>query len=377
MNFKKTLPFILISGFVFIVFYLLENINQRFWLNDFRVYYSAASAFIKGENFYQQVYGEDTGLYKYAPSILILFIPFALLPFHFACSVYFFFNSAIIIFTILMCLKIVLKMTEEVKIKKPSLILSLIFICCLNHLIRELHLGNVNMLVLGLIIGAMFSTLNDKNSLAGILLGISILFKPYLLLILVPFLLHRRIKILMFILLTLLFSYILLASIKGINRAMDLHTAWYEAVKYHNETLTSFHTIISILNTNLSFNIPNFFQFILALIIVSLYSILFFLYSKKIIGHPKETMILIMSSFVLLSFIPNLLITDTEHFLFSYSKIILKEEIRQSDLLEDPFFASYMKHAFPLILNKKYGDFRSNAGDICILKEAARQIVTI
>lgn len=42
--------------------------------------------------------------------------------------------------------------------------------------------------------------------------------------------------------------------------------------------------------------------------------------------------------------------------LFSYSKIILKEDILQSDLLTDPALKDFMKNAFPTILRKKYGD---------------------
>jgi len=40
--------------------------------------------------------------------------------------------------------------------------------------------------------------------------------------------------------------------------------------------------------------------------------------------------------------------------LFSYSKIILKEEIRSSDLLEDDYFSQYVKKAFPTPLRKRY-----------------------
>lgn len=42
--------------------------------------------------------------------------------------------------------------------------------------------------------------------------------------------------------------------------------------------------------------------------------------------------------------------------LFSYSKIILKEDIRQSDLLADQALHDYVKNAFPSALNKKYAE---------------------
>ncbi|MCX7120506.1 MAG: NAD-glutamate dehydrogenase [Gammaproteobacteria bacterium] len=46
--------------------------------------------------------------------------------------------------------------------------------------------------------------------------------------------------------------------------------------------------------------------------------------------------------------------------LFSYSKIILKEDIRQSDLLTDPALTDFIKNAFPTVLCKKYSDYIFN-----------------
>ncbi len=42
--------------------------------------------------------------------------------------------------------------------------------------------------------------------------------------------------------------------------------------------------------------------------------------------------------------------------LFAYSKIILDEEIRQSDLPEDSYLTQYIKDAFPPLLRKHYGN---------------------
>lgn len=42
--------------------------------------------------------------------------------------------------------------------------------------------------------------------------------------------------------------------------------------------------------------------------------------------------------------------------LFAYSKIILEDKIRSSDLPEDPYISQYVKHAFPTPLRKNYSD---------------------
>lgn len=45
--------------------------------------------------------------------------------------------------------------------------------------------------------------------------------------------------------------------------------------------------------------------------------------------------------------------------LFAYSKIILEDKIRNSDLPEDPYISQYVKNAFPTPLRKRYSDLLS------------------
>jgi len=45
--------------------------------------------------------------------------------------------------------------------------------------------------------------------------------------------------------------------------------------------------------------------------------------------------------------------------LFAYSKIILENKIRESDLPEDPYLSEYVKNAFPTPLRKRYGELLS------------------
>ena len=45
----KNKGFVIFSTLFFILSFIIENINGRFWLNDFKVYYLAAQALLEGK----------------------------------------------------------------------------------------------------------------------------------------------------------------------------------------------------------------------------------------------------------------------------------------------------------------------------------------
>jgi hypothetical protein len=73
---KPYVPFIVFATVLFAAIFAIEKINERFWLNDFKVYYSAAQALISGEQVYGVPFGLDTGFYKYSPFVAMLFVPY-------------------------------------------------------------------------------------------------------------------------------------------------------------------------------------------------------------------------------------------------------------------------------------------------------------
>ena len=50
---QRSKNFLIFSGLILLFILIIENVNQRFWLNDFKVYYLAAEAFLT----HQPVYG--------------------------------------------------------------------------------------------------------------------------------------------------------------------------------------------------------------------------------------------------------------------------------------------------------------------------------
>ena len=87
MNVKELrpyLPFILFASIIFAAVFIVEKINGRFWLNDFRVYYSAAQALVNHQQVYGIPFGLQTGFFKYSPFVAILFVPYTFFPFEVA-----------------------------------------------------------------------------------------------------------------------------------------------------------------------------------------------------------------------------------------------------------------------------------------------------
>src|SRR5262245_54340870 len=73
--------FLLITSALLVLVIALDLINGRLWLNDFRVYWEASGRFLHGQAPYGEAFGLDTGLYKYSPFTLLLFVPWVLFPY--------------------------------------------------------------------------------------------------------------------------------------------------------------------------------------------------------------------------------------------------------------------------------------------------------
>ena len=86
--FRPLRPFYIFAAVLVLAALVLEQVNGRFWLNDFRVYYMAATNLRDGLPIYGVVFGEDTGLYKYLPFALYFFVTLTYFDFLTAATVH-------------------------------------------------------------------------------------------------------------------------------------------------------------------------------------------------------------------------------------------------------------------------------------------------
>jgi len=323
----KNKGFVIFSTLFFILSFIIENINGRFWLNDFKVYYLAAQALLEGKEVYGVPFGLNTGFYKYSPFILFGFFPLSVLPYFIASTIHFILISVSSILVILIIQKMMQQYIFKTGNKVQSLLLSVSFICILTHLVRELHMGNMNMILLLLLSVGFLFTLKSKYILGGICIGIVIVTKPYFLLLMLPFVFHKKIKVIVSAIGTIIFSFFGTFFVFGFSKAISLHQSWVAAMLEHNNYITSHETVLSLIKYYIYPSAPNSFQYIGLALVVIIYFLIFIyrnIIAKKSLQKSKnENVYFIIECYTLLAIIPNLLLTDTEHFLFSLPLIIL------------------------------------------------------
>ena len=81
--------FVIITFLLCLGYYILETINGRAQMADFRVYYDAANAFLHNTQLYGKSFGVSSGFYKYSPFACIPFIPLAVFPYAVASVIYY------------------------------------------------------------------------------------------------------------------------------------------------------------------------------------------------------------------------------------------------------------------------------------------------
>lgn len=315
------------------LFLLLEAVNGRLWLNDFRVYYEASGALLRGDAPYGVAHGLSSGFFKYAPVLGFLYAPLAMLPYPLAAAVQF----ALIVLAFNGAL---LKADHIIRVwalpLKAASYLPL-FLCLLitgAHLHRELHLGNINTLLLLLLMAGLQALLVGRRQLAGLLWGLAILTKPHFI-VLVPWLMLRsEWQVLRWALVSIALGIFLPLPFIGFAEWKELHAAWINAMASHNAALVyTGGGERQMIDTAYSFAHRAFFGKVLgwrtaATVIMVLAMVALAMGALVLRNRLKEmpgqrTMNLLSEAFLILALVPSLTVTDTNHFLFAMPLILL------------------------------------------------------
>ncbi len=303
--------------------FILENMHGRLWMNDFRVYYSAAADLLKGNEIYGKLYVLGSGNYKYSPFAAMIFIPFALLPYAIAKTVLFFMSTAATVLLFKQLAVFIKTSNKVLSSRNINIILFSVFAAALAHLFRELHLGNVNMILLFILFSAMLAL--EKNELnAGVLIAFCMLLKPHFVLLLPLLILRKKYKAILCIAALLIAGFLLPALFTGWEQNAHLFSEWIETMKEHSVTLESAgQNVAFILQTNFFSNSSlHFYSIIEAATVAAFALLILFLFIKHLVLERKNGTVFETGHFraefiLLLAMIPSLTITDTEHFLFS------------------------------------------------------------
>lgn len=307
--------------FTFCLFALivsLEIINHRFEMNDFKVYYLAGKAFFNNQEIYGVQFGLASGYYKYSPVFLLIFSPYLIFGYKTACILHAFILAIATILTLISAKEIYQKLINQSELQNRYLFIFAIFII-VNHLFREIHLGNLNMILVMLICLGIQQILNEKRILPGFFIALAIFIKPYLIILAIPLLFHKKFGFLMS--LGAWLGILLIAPITylGFDKFILMNKHWIHEIFQHGAYLYSNHTFTSLIRHYVTETLNDHSHLYFLISFIFIYTLIYFTLLKKhsVKSEKNNHTLLVFSYFILLALLPNILITDTEHFLYS------------------------------------------------------------
>lgn len=316
------------------LFMALEAINGRLWLNDFRVYYEAARALVNSEPLYGVAHGLSSGYFKYAPVMAAFYMPLALLPYPLAAGIQFMLIVLAFIGSVIRADRIIRKYVLPTKGESYApLFLSALAVGA--HLHRELHLGNINALLLCLLLAGLSALLIGRQRLAGLLFGVAILAKPHFVILLPWLLLRRRTKAIAWAMTALLLGLAAPMVLLGLSRSMELTREWLQAMAGHNASMIytggdahqMVDTAYSFAYRALFRHLGDFSETMIILTVLGFVAAVFgLLVWRNTRAERVETARSRHSAqeaFLLFALVPSLTVTDTNHFLFATPLILL------------------------------------------------------
>jgi len=292
------------------LFVVVEWVNDKFWTNDLQVYYGAVNDFFQGKDPYLNPYGLSTGYFKYPPFTLYLLSPLFFLSFGSGQILHLLLSAC----SLIVAIPILYQICKDTRQKVPVWLLYFGFFSIVVPLARELHMGNVNLILLGLFsVGLYF--LDKKNSIVIITWSLMIILKPIMILSLLPLFFYKRWKIILGCAIMGLFFILFPILHFGIKGNMDIWLEWIKTIGEHGQYILSNNSLRYLSRYYFNINsewLPSLSVLILLIAILC--------YDRL---KAKTNLLEIEWVAIFTAFIPNFFVTDTEHFLLSMPLIML------------------------------------------------------
>ncbi|MFM1931488.1 MAG: hypothetical protein RL226_791 [Bacteroidota bacterium] len=300
-----------------LLFGVLNFINNRFTLYDFQVYYDACGRLLSGESPYGEAFGVSSGYYKYSPAAAWLFAPFHLFGWMGARVVYFLLLTAAIGWGLRKVYDDLVAWSGRADLAPVWWV---VVITLAGHFSRELLLGNVNWL---LFLGAYCTFVDRKKKplLAGLFIGLVLAFKPHFVVVLPWLFVRGYYKLLGYALSFFVFLMFSPALIAGWESHMNLLNEWLVAMQSHNTSLAeSPNTLYALLGGWMEPRLA----IVAILLLVAATTLAFIRYNKAREGEEwRKNANEMVEFFTLVALIPNLVHTDTEHFMWTMPLLVM------------------------------------------------------
>ena len=185
---KKIVLFALIGVLLAGVFFAVYWVRVRQDMSDFGVCYRAGQRILWGETLYRTTDGHLQ--YKYAPVSALFYAAFAWLPYEVGKFLWYCLE--------LFCLFAGFWISHQC-LPSPEkgkwFVIGWGLLISAKFIGREIELGQVNTVIIFILVSMLAAVLRKAEILSGVLWGVSVFFKPYALVFLPYFLLKKRFKI--------------------------------------------------------------------------------------------------------------------------------------------------------------------------------------
>jgi hypothetical protein len=185
------------------------------------------------------------------------------------------------------------------------------------HIFRELHLGNLNAVLLYLCLAAVCLLLQGKTVAPGVLLGMVVLFKPHFVILAPLLLVFKRPAVFVTALLSVAAGAGIPALWSGIGGAVGLHREWLRAMVEHNapgELYKAPNTLQHLAAVLFPGGCAGMDTLVAVVGVCILYAALFFVMRGGATDAERKTG-MALCFLACIAAIPNITFTDTEHFL--------------------------------------------------------------
>jgi hypothetical protein len=219
------------------------------------------------------------------------------------------------------------RVTDEVsqdQLKQRLAIAALSGLLLIDHLERELHLGNINLFLLILLFEVYRLLIRKKDWQAGALYGLILLFKPHFLLLLPYLLWKRKLRAAGATVLSVIIGLLLPALGVGWNENLRLLQFWGFTIGDHNVALQhSPNTFYGLMNHAFLGGVAGPILIVVVLALVAAGIAGWLIYNDRRHGKTLSTDIRYEEYFLLIGLVPNLVHTDTEHFMWVWPMLVL------------------------------------------------------
>jgi len=319
---------ILVIMFISLFFRYANRAPKRHYC-DFRVYYNTAQRFLAKENIYSRP-DESITPFKYSPVFALIASPLAAFSQKQASLIFFSISFLLLIVTCVLSKKMIVE--RNLSPAQNFIIYFFPVFFSSRFIFAVLDSGQVTIMIFALVIMGLYLAQKKKDILAAAVIALSVMFKYTSIIFLPYFLIRRKIKLSIFMILFMLFYCFIPTAYVGIKTNSQYLKNWVPFItetsldkgSWYDEKNQSLHSfILRVFSADSPFNPIAQLTFIQALIVsAAIGTLIYLLIMVKKKSKKTEVIDYGLLFLCMALFNPNAWLVNFAFFIFAYMVII-------------------------------------------------------